>query len=473
MPGCITLSFFLYINSSELLNNFYSLPLMNKALILLIVFLHTALPILADKKMSTKDLWREIQQSEEYIYGVGQGSTIKDASQMALEELVASISTNVESNYNYRIASTDGGIEGPTSSVDINSMVKTYSRMTLSNTKQLVLSAEKDKMQTVVRYMTRADLQEMFRKRGEKVKEYVKIARRAAKNGQVDRALRNYYWALALLVSYPDGSQLQIDDDDFNLQYAHTWIPTQMKEIFKRISLTPGTLTEDTDLGEKILPITVTYQGSPTDEITFSCTDGNIAEVGPFTPRDGKATLYLPIETQEKKLIANISYSGKAESAIDPELADVIDAAQFLKFKEAELPLGRAIVSATTAKQPVKEETVATVNPIKEPAAEPIKEQESPVAEPSQETPALAIAAKVSTQPISASSNLYTYRGETVDGKPDGSGVMTFKASGTFDGVTVSEGDYMEGEFYAGHIYIVNHYDRGGNLKQGNIIKGM
>lgn len=424
---------------------------------------------LADKKMSTKDLWREIQQSEEYIYGVGQGSTIKDASQMALEELVASISTNVESNYNYRIASTDGGVEGPTSSVDINSMVKTYSRMTLSNTKQLVLSAEKDKMQTVVRYMTRADLQEMFRKRGEKVKEYVKIARRAAKNHQVDRALRNYYWALALLVSYPDGSQLQIDDDDFNLQYAHTWIPTQMREIFKQISLTPGTLTEDTALGEKILPITVTYQGSPTDEITFSCTDGTIAEVGPFTPRDGKATLYLPIETQEKKLVAYISYSGKAESAIDPELADVIEAAQFLKFKEAELPLGRAIVSAAPAKQPVKEETVATVNPIKE----PIKEQESPITEPSQEAPALAIAAKVSTQPISASSNLYTYRGETVDGKPDGSGVMTFKASGTFDGVSVSEGDYLEGEFYAGHIYIVNHYDRGGNLKQGNIIKGM
>lgn len=285
------------------------------------------------------DTFKKIQNDENYIYGVGKGKTVKEASQMALEELVTSISASVESSFEYRMKTVEADDQSHTSA-DVKQLVNTYSKMTLNGTKTLDVSAPKDKEKTVVRYLTKADLQKMFDERGEKVKNYVNSARRAAKRSQVGTALQNFYWAMSLLNSYPDGDRLQVEDDDFHSQYAYTWIPAQMKAMLSKIAITAENIQKDED--EKLVTVKVTYDGVPADDVNFTCSDGEMDPTDLIATKNGLGEIYLPLDAKEKKLIATIDYRGLDEANRDPELADVISASA-LSFKEAVVNLGRDI----------------------------------------------------------------------------------------------------------------------------------
>lgn len=279
--------------------------------------------------------FKEIQQSDKYIYGVGTGATENEASKLALDELISSISTNVESKFDYLMMG-----DGASSKTDVMARVKTYSKMTLNNVKKLVTSKPKDKEKTVVRYITQDDLNKMFEERGNKVKNYVSSARRAAKRQQVGTALQNYYWAMSLLSSYPDGDKLQVEDEDFHLQYAYSWIPAQMKSLLSKISMSYVNVEKDED--EKLVTVEVSFDGVPADDVAFTCNDTEGAESDLVSTKNGVGEIYLPANAKEKKLIATIDYRGLEEANRDAELADVIDACG-VSFKEASINLGRDI----------------------------------------------------------------------------------------------------------------------------------
>lgn len=282
-----------------------------------------------------KVTFKQIQQDNNYIYGVGTASTEAEASKLALDELVSSISTHVESKFDYVIRES-----GTDAQSDVMSRVKTYSKMTLSNVKKIDISKPKDKQRSVVRYITQSDLEKMFEERGNKVKNYVSSARRAAKREQVGTALHNYYWALSLLGSYPDGDKLQVEDEDFHSQYAYTWIPEQMKKLMSKISMNYVNVEKDED--EKIVRVEVNYDGKPADDVSFTCSDTEGSESELVSTKNGVGEIYLPAKAKEKKLVATIDYRGIEEANRDAELADVIDACG-MAFKEASINLGRDI----------------------------------------------------------------------------------------------------------------------------------
>lgn len=283
--------------------------------------------------------FKQIQSDDNYIYGVGHAATENEASKLALDELINSISTNVESKFDYLMTG-----DGNNSQTDVMSRVKTYSKMTLNNVKKIVTSKPKDKEKTVVRYITKADLDNMFEERGTKVKNYVASARRAAKRNQVGTALQNYYWAMSLLSSYPDGDKLQVEDEDYHLQYAYSWIPVQMKALLSKVSMSYVNIEKDED--EKLITVEVMYDGAPADDISFSCNDTEGCESELVTAKNGVGEIYIPARAKEKKLVAEIDYRGLEEANRDSELADVIDACGVV-FKEASINLGRDIKKKT------------------------------------------------------------------------------------------------------------------------------
>lgn len=282
-----------------------------------------------------KVTFKQIQQDPNYIYGVGTGSTEAEASKFALEELISSITTSVESKFDYVVHETESGAQS-----DIMSRVKTYSKMTLNDVKKINISKPKDNQQSVVRYITKSDLEKMFEERGNKVKNYVSSARRAAKREQVGTALHNYYWALSLLGSYPDGDKLQVEDEDFHLQYAYTWIPEQMKKLMSKITMNYVNVEKDED--EKLVTVEVCYDGKPADDVSFTCSDTEGSESELVSSKNGVGEIYLPAKAKEKKLVATIDYRGIEEANRDGELADVIETCG-MSFKEASINLGRDI----------------------------------------------------------------------------------------------------------------------------------
>lgn len=286
-----------------------------------------------------KITFKDIQSNENYIYGVGRAATIDAASRMALDELINSISVSVQSQFEHSSANTILNND-VTTTTDTKQIVKTYSRMTLNGSKQLITSSAKDKEKTVVRYITMDDLKKMFDERGKKADGYIASARRSADKGMIGTALQYYFWSMALLYSYPDGNKLQIRDKEQNLQYAYSWIPVQMKELLGKITATTQTIEKDED--EKIITVRVDYDGKPTDDISFTCSDGAV-ESDIVVAKNGEGTIYLPADAKEKKLIINIDYRGREEANRDLELVDIIDCAESLSFKEASINLGRDI----------------------------------------------------------------------------------------------------------------------------------
>ena len=150
---------------------------------------------------------KEIQLNDEYICALGHGANLKQASNNALAALASQISTTVKSEFNYLMdeENNNGDIDVSTK---VNSIIRTYSHTTLKNTLELVL--EDEPKATVLRYILKKDLEELFEQRKNKVLEYASNAEKYEKEYKVADALSNYYAALALLRSLPDGPNVKI-----------------------------------------------------------------------------------------------------------------------------------------------------------------------------------------------------------------------------------------------------------------------
>ena len=91
-----------------------------------------AIPILTHAQS-----FEEIQQSSDYLWGTGNASTLKQADNDALAALISQISTKVSASFEQQ---TEGGTDGKGDAVadeNFKSVINTYSRATLNNTRKL------------------------------------------------------------------------------------------------------------------------------------------------------------------------------------------------------------------------------------------------------------------------------------------------------------------------------------------------
>lgn len=304
-------------------------------LLLLAAFLLGSAGVFAQKAPT----WKEIQNNPDYIYGVGRDAKLDRASKLALEELVSSICTSVDSKFEYTMSQTEvnGDIQFNS---DVNSIVNSYSKMTLRGAKTLRLTTDKDKEQTVVRYITTQDLEDMFAKRRQKATEYVYSGNKAKAKGNIGTAIQYYFWSLALANSAPDAEKFSIRDMEGTERQFVTWLPDLLREALSQIKVSVNEIEKDEDL--KILTLDVEYDGKPAGDLSFTCTDGEyVSDI--ITAKSGNCIIELPEAVKEKKLTLNIDYRGEDEAKRDAELSEVIDALSDMTFKNATISLARDI----------------------------------------------------------------------------------------------------------------------------------
>lgn len=261
----------------------------------------------------------EIQASSEYIWGTGNGTTLKRADQEALASLISQISTSVSSKFEQL---TEGGQAAGevTASEQFKSVINTYSHATLTNTRRIIIQNEPEA--AVMRYIKESDVQRIFEGRKLKILDFASEAEKAEKRAQVSDALRYYYWALILLQSYPDGNFLTTNDEAGNRQLLATWIPKQMNEIFDNLSLKMERVEVDGEL--KTVNLSVLYKGVPARNYDYTYFDGrdwsNI-----FSAKDGVGIVELPAMASAKNLQIKTEYMFEGEANIDAELAEVME----------------------------------------------------------------------------------------------------------------------------------------------------
>lgn len=299
---------------------------MKRSAFIIVTFLFIAL---AAKGQSIE----EIQTSKDYIWGTGNAASLKKANNEALAALISQISTNVSSKFEQL---TEGGTDGDKATVDetFKSVINTYSRATLNNTRRIVIQNEPEAV--VMRYIKVAEIQRIFDGRKTKILDFAQEAIRAEKKAQVADALRYYYWALVLLQSYPDGNFLTMKDEEGKDLLLTTWIPKQMNDIFSNLKVSMESTHLDGDL--KTINLKVLYKGQPARNYDYTYFDGrdwsNI-----FSAKDGTGIVELPVLANARNLQLRTEYMFEGEANIDNELSEVMGTVNPITMRNCALKL--------------------------------------------------------------------------------------------------------------------------------------
>ena len=299
---------------------------MKRSAFIIVTFLFIAL---AAKGQSIE----EIQTSKDYIWGTGNAASLKKADNEALAALISQISTNVSSKFEQL---TEGGTDGDKATVDetFKSVINTYSRATLNNTRRIVIQNEPEAV--VMRYIKVAEIQRIFDGRKTKILDFAQEAIRAEKKAQVADALRYYYWALVQLQSYPDGNFLTMKDEEGKDLLLTTWIPKQMNGIFSNLKVSMESTHLDGDL--KTINLKVLYKGQPARNYDYTYFDGrdwsNI-----FSAKDGTGIVELPVLANARNLQLRTEYIFEGEANIDNELSEVMGTVNPITMRNCALKL--------------------------------------------------------------------------------------------------------------------------------------
>lgn len=182
------------------------------------------IPIIASSQS-----FKEIKQSDKFIYGIGKSPSYEKADKNALSDLVSQISVTVESSF--EMLGTETNLNYTEYA---KSAIKTYSGTTLTNTQRI--EEEKDGYYTVIRFIPKEDINKIFDDRKKAILEYTKEGIRSEWKLQIGDALRNFYWANILLRSHPEYNSLYFHQDNDSVLFK-IYLPNKINEIFSNINL--------------------------------------------------------------------------------------------------------------------------------------------------------------------------------------------------------------------------------------------
>ena len=258
--------------------------------------------------------WDTVKTSGEYLWGEGQGATVAEADRQALADLTSRIAVHVMSGFEQLDEEKAAGGRVDTKSY-VTSRLNTYSQATLTNTERFVLKNEPGAI--VGRAIRKTEVERIFQSRIAKAKDMVETAQRAETEGRVDDALRNLYWAHALVRSLQHPNEVAYTDEDGQRHPLMTWIPERMNMIFSGMKVAVvKRVGDDVDLA-------VSYKGRPVTSVDYTFFDGR--DWSPIiSAKDGCGTLELAAGNQSAKYQLKVEYEYLSEAHIDKEVESVL-----------------------------------------------------------------------------------------------------------------------------------------------------
>ena len=282
----------------------------------------------------------QMKANAEYICGEGWGDTYNSADQAALADLISKISLNISNSFEIKEEefNTNSSFDSKTA---ITSVMNSYAQATLTNTFNLVIS---NTPQThVLRYIRKSEVNKIFDERKEKVFDYVRSAMRAEEKAKIDDALRNYYWAFAMVRSlqYPNSVKMTIDGVQ---RLLVTWIPQQIEEIMSNLS----TKIASKDGNE--INLFIKYKGEPVTSLDYTYFDGQTWS-NLYSAKDGMGIVELRPGVEINSLQLKYEY----ECQIDKELESVMQLFKGTSFKNASVYINNLDKKSAVSSEAKKE----------------------------------------------------------------------------------------------------------------------
>lgn len=284
----------------------------------------------------------QMKANAEYICGEGWGDTYNSADQAALADLISKISLNISNSFEIKEEefNTNSSFDSKTA---ITSVMNSYAQATLTNTFNLVIS---NSPQThVLRYIRKSEVNKIFDERKEKVFDYVRSAMRAEEKAKIDDALRNYYWAFAMVRSlqYPNSVKMTIDGVQ---RLLVTWIPQQIEEIMSNLS----TKIASKDGNE--INLFIKYKGEPVTSLDYTYFDGQTWS-NLYSAKDGMGIVELRPGVEINSLQLKYEYADQCQ--IDKELESVMQLFKGTSFKNASVYINNLDKKSAVSSEAKKE----------------------------------------------------------------------------------------------------------------------
>lgn len=265
-----------------------------------------------------------IKRNSSYLYGEGGGVTLQVAKEAALADLIQKISVTVHSDFTSkeRELNQDGNV---TSDAEYQSIIRSYSTATLTNVKTIVLKPEPDA--SVFLYIAKSEIDRIFESRVAKAKEFVGNADEALKNGQIDDALRYYYWSYCLVKSlrYPDEAKIFVDGQERSLL---VWLPTRIDDVMGKVKVQSRRTADNT------YEITATYDGRPVRSMDYTYFDG-VDNSPVYSILDGKGLVELRPGMAMDAVQLKLEYEFRGLSRNDSEVEAVVGAMKPAVYRRA------------------------------------------------------------------------------------------------------------------------------------------
>jgi hypothetical protein len=273
----------------------------------------------------------EIKTSKEFYWGQGKNETLELADRAALKDLLSQISVYIEHSMKHSYTENNSDYKEFTESV-----TKTYSSGTLQRAERKVIETEEGV--TVLRYITKTQMEEVFSNRRDKILDYVKIARNAENELRIADALKYYYWALALLKSHPESNKIRFalnDKDELVLLNA---LPDKINSIFTQTKV-EITKVEERDKVKELI-VRILYQDRVSQNFDFIYWLGDTWSVH-NSSKNGLATIELYSEQAKNltELRLRAEYIFRNASKTDPEVENVIENTFIPTFRSSELKI--------------------------------------------------------------------------------------------------------------------------------------
>lgn len=265
-----------------------------------------------------------IKRNSSYLYGEGGGVTLQAAKEAALADLIQKISVTVHSDFTSkeRELNYDGNV---TSDAEYQSIIRSYSTATLTNVKTIVLKPEPDA--SVFLYIAKSEIDRIFESRVAKAKEFVGNADEALKNGQIDDALRYYYWSYCLVKSlrYPNEAKIFVDGQERSLL---AWLPTRIDDVMGKVKVQSRRTADNT------YEITATYDGRPVRSMDYTYFDG-VDNSPVYSILDGKGLVELRPGMAMDAVQLKLEYEFRGLSRNDSEVEAVVGAMKPAVYRRA------------------------------------------------------------------------------------------------------------------------------------------
>ena len=250
---------------------------------------------------SKKDILRKaqnIQASEQYYWGIGTASTYEEADNHALGDLQSKIHVRVSSHTNVQISQAQQG-QSVSSQGLSSTTIETSTGGVLTNTESVILAEGPE--WRVMRFIERSKVDETFRQRVMRVKEYLHDGINSEKSGRIDNALRQYYWAYCLLRSLPEPEK-PTTEINFKEVSLLRWIPEHLDHIFANLKIEAGTMEDST------LNLVAKYEDKNVTSLDFSYAFEESQPKRTVSFKDGIAQIVMPKDGNASKFQVSNEY---------------------------------------------------------------------------------------------------------------------------------------------------------------------